>query len=57
VVVTDGTALAVKRVRDATVDEEFQRRMERVGLTRHLAMLPALAFYCSLQEKLLVYKF
>jgi hypothetical protein len=58
VVVPGGAALAVKRVRDAAVDEEeFRRRMERVGLAKHPAVLPPLAFYCAMQEKLLVYEF
>ncbi|EER96678.1 probable inactive receptor kinase At2g26730 [Sorghum bicolor] len=58
VVVPGGAALAVKRVKDAAVDEEeFRRRMERVGLAKHPAVLPPLAFYCAMQEKLVVYEF
>ncbi|CAN6204336.1 unnamed protein product [Urochloa humidicola] len=58
VVVPGGAALAVKRVKDAAVDEEaFRRRMERVGRAKHPAVLPPLAFYCALQEKLVVYEF
>ncbi|TVU09373.1 hypothetical protein EJB05_42844, partial [Eragrostis curvula] len=58
VVVPSGAALAVKRVKDAAVsEEEFRRRMERVGRAKHLAVLPPLAFYCAMQEKLVVYEF
>ncbi|KAF0914826.1 hypothetical protein E2562_031929 [Oryza meyeriana var. granulata] len=58
VVVPGGAALAVKRVKDAAVaEEEFRRRMERVGKARHPAVLPPLAFYCAMQEKLVVYEF
>ncbi|CAN6182139.1 unnamed protein product [Urochloa humidicola] len=58
VVVPGGAALAVKRVKDAAVDEDaFRRRMERVGRAKHPAVLPPLAFYCAMQEKLVVYEF
>uniref|UniRef100_A0ACD5YG52 Uncharacterized protein n=1 Tax=Avena sativa TaxID=4498 RepID=A0ACD5YG52_AVESA len=58
VVVPGGAALAVKRVKDATVtDDEFRRRMERVARARHPAVLPPLAFYCAAQEKLVVYEY
>ncbi|XP_062194276.1 probable inactive receptor kinase At2g26730 [Phragmites australis] len=58
VVVPGGAALAVKRVKDAAVgEEEFRRRMERVGRAKHPAVLPPLAFYCAMQEKLVVYEF
>ncbi|KQJ90086.1 putative inactive receptor-like protein kinase At1g64210 [Brachypodium distachyon] len=58
VVVPSGAALAVKRVKDASVsDDEFRRRMERVARARHPAVLPPLAFYCAAQEKLVVYEF
>ncbi|XP_044949271.1 probable inactive receptor kinase At2g26730 [Hordeum vulgare subsp. vulgare] len=58
VAVAGGAALAVKRVKDASVsDDEFRRRMERVARARHPAVLPPLAFYCAAQEKLVVYEF
>ncbi|GJN34118.1 hypothetical protein PR202_gb22759 [Eleusine coracana subsp. coracana] len=58
VVVPGGAELAVKRVKDGAVGEgEFRRRMERVGRARHAAVLPPLAFYCAMQEKLVVYEF
>nr|CAB3456956.1 unnamed protein product [Digitaria exilis] len=58
VVVPGGAALAVKRVKDAAVDEAaFRRRMERIGRAKHAAVLPPLAFYCAMQEKLVVYEF
>lgn len=58
VAVPGGAALAVKRVKDASVsDDKFRRRMERVARARHPAVLPPLAFYCAAQEKLVVYEF
>ncbi|XP_051187392.1 probable inactive receptor kinase At1g48480 [Lolium perenne] len=58
VVVPGGAALAVKRIKDASVtDDEFRQRMERVARARHPAVLPPLAFYCAAQEKLVVYEF
>ncbi|KAJ1289507.1 hypothetical protein BS78_02G169600 [Paspalum vaginatum] len=58
VVVPGGAALAVKRVKDGAVnEEEFRRRMERVGRAKHPGVLPPLAFYCAMQEKLVVYEF
>ncbi|MQM17346.1 hypothetical protein Taro_050316 [Colocasia esculenta] len=56
----DGRAVAVKRLKDGGVPgpEEFRRRMERVDhVGRHSGVLPALAFYCSNQEKLVVYEY
>uniref|UniRef100_A0A0D9XD78 Protein kinase domain-containing protein n=1 Tax=Leersia perrieri TaxID=77586 RepID=A0A0D9XD78_9ORYZ len=53
-------ALVVKRVKDAAAVEEegeFRRRMERVGKARHPSVMPPLAFYCAMQEKLVVYEF
>ncbi|KAG4137352.1 hypothetical protein ERO13_D07G066500v2 [Gossypium hirsutum] len=52
------TTLAVKRIKDWSVDsEEFKRRMKRLDQTRHPSVLPSVAFYCSQQEKLLVYEY
>lgn len=59
VVMADGAALAVKRLKDSgSSAAEFQRRMVRVDMAaRHPNVLPAVAFYCSAQGKLVVYEF
>ncbi|PKA52669.1 putative leucine-rich repeat receptor-like protein kinase [Apostasia shenzhenica] len=58
VVVSGGAELAVKRIKDWTVSgEEFQRRMMKMDQRRHPNVLPVTAFYCSKQEKLVVYEF
>ncbi|KAK8497177.1 hypothetical protein V6N12_066026 [Hibiscus sabdariffa] len=52
------TTLAVKRIREWSItSEEFKRRMERLDQARHPNVLPAVAFYSSKQEKLLVYEY
>ncbi|KAL5987601.1 hypothetical protein ACLOJK_035350 [Asimina triloba] len=58
VVFEDGDALAVKRIKDWTISiEDFRRRMEKIDKAKHLNVLPVLAFYCSQQEKLVVYEY
>ncbi|XP_074591155.1 putative inactive receptor kinase At2g26730 [Curcuma longa] len=59
VAMPDGAALAVKRLKDSgSSAAEFQRRMVRVDTAaRHPNVLPAVAFYCSAQGKLVVYEF
>ncbi|KAG6468114.1 probable inactive receptor kinase At2g26730 [Zingiber officinale] len=59
VVMADGAALAVKRLKDSGGSgAEFRRRMVRVDMAaRHPNVLPAVAFYCSAQGKLVVYDF
>ncbi|CAL9109636.1 unnamed protein product [Musa acuminata var. zebrina] len=58
VTMADGTSLAVKRIRDCgTSAAEFRRRMERMDMARHTNVLPAVAFHCSTQEKLVVYEY
>ncbi|XP_058111694.1 probable inactive receptor kinase At2g26730 [Magnolia sinica] len=54
----DETTLAVKRIKDWTISSgDFRRRMEKVDKVRHPNVLPAMAFYCSKQEKLVVYEY
>lgn len=50
--------LAVKRIRDWDISvDDFKTRMQRIDLVKHPNVMPILAFYCSSQEKLLVYEF
>ncbi|KAJ4833211.1 hypothetical protein Tsubulata_049902 [Turnera subulata] len=50
--------LVVKRIKDWHIPvDEFKQRMERIYQASHPNVLPPLAFYCSLQEKLLVYEY
>ncbi|KAK6261149.1 hypothetical protein QUC31_006965 [Theobroma cacao] len=52
------TTLAVKRIKDWSVtSEDFKSRMQRLDQARHPNVLPSVAFYCSKQEKLLVYEY
>ncbi|KAL4185485.1 hypothetical protein AMTRI_Chr10g6180 [Amborella trichopoda] len=54
----DGSYLAVKRIKDSALScEEFKRRMARIDKVKHPNVLNASAFYCSKQEKLVVYEF
>ncbi|KAH7674507.1 Non-specific serine/threonine protein kinase protein [Dioscorea alata] len=47
-----------KRIKEWMIsDEEFEKRMEMIDKVRHKIVLSAVAFYCSKQEKLLVYEF
>lgn len=53
-----GMALAVKRIKDWTISGyDFKQRMRRLDRVKHPNVLPALAFYSSKQEKLLVYEY
>lgn len=53
-----GMILAVKRIKDWTIASyDFKRRMRRLDRVKHPSVLPALAFYSSKQEKLLVYEY
>ncbi|XP_052196232.1 probable inactive receptor kinase At2g26730 [Diospyros lotus] len=53
-----GFTLAVKRIRDWPISpHDFKRRMRRLDQVKHPNVLPAVAFYCSQQEKLLVYEY
>ena len=50
--------LAVKRIKDWGISSrDFKRRMEKIDQVKHPNVLPPLAFYCSKQEKLLVYEY
>ncbi|XP_022737806.1 probable inactive receptor kinase At2g26730 [Durio zibethinus] len=52
------TTLAVKRIKDWSVtSHDFKRRMLRLDQARHPNVMPSVAFYCSEQEKLLVYEY
>jgi hypothetical protein len=58
VMLDGGVNLAVKRIKDWDIsDEDFRRRMKKIDRSRHSNVLPPIAFYCSKQEKLLVYEF
>ncbi|KAK1293567.1 putative inactive receptor kinase [Acorus calamus] len=58
VMLEDGRTMVVKRIKGWGIErEEFEKRMGRLDEVRHRGVLPALAFYCSKQEKLLVYQY
>ncbi|KAL6287994.1 hypothetical protein ACE6H2_012384 [Prunus campanulata] len=58
VIFENGMVLVVKRIKDwAISSDDFKQRMERLYQAKHPNVLPALAFYCSKQEKLLVYEY
>lgn len=53
-----GSTLAVKRIKDWTISSnEFRQRMRRLNQVKHPNVLPAIAYYSSRQEKLLVYEY
>ncbi|XP_057772615.1 probable inactive receptor kinase At2g26730 [Salvia miltiorrhiza] len=53
-----GVNLVVKRIRNWEIGrDEFTKRMKRIDEVRHPNVMPIVAFYCSMQEKLLVYHF
>ncbi|KAI3726954.1 hypothetical protein L1987_66761 [Smallanthus sonchifolius] len=53
-----GIALVVKRIKDWEISRvEFKKRMHRIDQVRHPKVLPVVAYYCSKQEKLMVYDF
>ncbi|KAL3748280.1 hypothetical protein ACJRO7_009506 [Eucalyptus globulus] len=57
VMIDDGPTLVVKRIKERAISsEEFKRRMLKMDQAKHPNVLPAMAFYCSKQEKLLVYE-
>ncbi|XP_054799722.1 probable inactive receptor kinase At2g26730 [Prosopis cineraria] len=58
VMLDNGKTVVVKRIKDlATSSHDFKQKMEILGQVKHPYLLPPLAFYCSNQEKLLVYEF
>ncbi|KAL8248708.1 hypothetical protein R6Q59_005576 [Mikania micrantha] len=53
-----GMTLTVKRIKDWSLDvNDFKLRMKRLSNVKHPNVLPVVAFYCSRQEKLLVYEY
>ncbi|KAI3785762.1 hypothetical protein L1987_44887 [Smallanthus sonchifolius] len=53
-----GIELVVKRIKDWEISRvEFKKRMHRIDQVKHPKVLPVVAYYCSKQEKLLVYEF
>lgn len=58
VTVSSGANLAVKRFKDWNISHDvFKKRMEIIDKAKHANVLPLFAFYCSKQEKLLVYEY
>ncbi|KAL7608787.1 hypothetical protein Lser_V15G13161 [Lactuca serriola] len=54
----EGMTLAVKRIKDWLLpSDEFKLRMKRLNHVKHPNVLPVVAFYCSRQEKLMVYEY
>ncbi|XP_051118535.1 probable leucine-rich repeat receptor-like protein kinase At1g68400 [Andrographis paniculata] len=57
-VVCNGVVLAVKRIKDWPISSgDFRQRMRRLSQVKHRDVLPAIAFYSSREEKLLVYEY
>lgn len=57
-VACQGINLAVKRIKDWPItSNEFKQRMRRLSQVKHPNLLPAVAFYSSQEEKLLVYEY
>ncbi|KAG8388146.1 hypothetical protein BUALT_Bualt02G0095600 [Buddleja alternifolia] len=53
-----GTVVAVKRLKDVTINEkEFKEKIEGVGAMDHENLVPLRAYYYSREEKLLVYDY
>ncbi|XP_047959030.1 probable inactive receptor kinase At2g26730 [Salvia hispanica] len=53
-----GMVLAVKRIKDWQISSgEFRQRMKRLNQVKHSHVMPAVAYYSSGQEKLIVYEF
>ncbi|XP_059624563.1 probable inactive receptor kinase At2g26730 [Cornus florida] len=58
VICEEEVALAVKRIKNWGISsDDFKTRMRRLDQVKHPNVLPAVAFYCSRQEKLLVYEY
>ncbi|KAH6757014.1 anaphase promoting complex 10 [Perilla frutescens var. hirtella] len=58
VFINEVMTLAVKRIKDWDISvDDFKTRMQRIDLVKHPNVIPFLAFYCSRQEKLVVYEF
>lgn len=57
VMINNGATLVVKRIKERAISSEvFERRMLKIDQAKHPNVLAAVAFYCSEQEKLLVYE-
>ncbi|XP_074374933.1 inactive leucine-rich repeat receptor-like serine/threonine-protein kinase At1g60630 [Apium graveolens] len=53
-----GVNLVVKRIKDWPITkDDFKKKMQRVGQVLHPKVLPIVAYYCSKEEKLLVYEY
>ncbi|XP_044487589.1 probable inactive receptor kinase At2g26730 [Mangifera indica] len=58
VMLDNGEIMAVKRLKDWSISsEDFKRRMEKIDQVKQPNVLPPVAYYCSNQEKLLVYEY
>ncbi|XP_027927615.1 probable inactive receptor kinase At2g26730 [Vigna unguiculata] len=58
VMLDNGIMVVVKRIKDWTISShDFKQRMRILSQAKHPHVLPPLAFYCSRQEKLLVYEY
>ncbi|KAI4336112.1 hypothetical protein L6164_014681 [Bauhinia variegata] len=58
VMLDNGLIVAVKRIKDWGISRhDFERRMHKVDQVKHPYVLPPVAYYCSQQEKLLVYEY
>ncbi|KAH7532545.1 hypothetical protein FEM48_Zijuj04G0031500 [Ziziphus jujuba var. spinosa] len=58
VIYENGMNLVVKRIKGwAISSDDFKVRMERLDQAKHPNVMQAVAFYCSKQEKLLVYEY
>ncbi|KAL3512905.1 hypothetical protein ACH5RR_025622 [Cinchona calisaya] len=58
VTLNNSVNVAVKRIKDWEISrDEFKKRMQRINEVKHANVLPVIAYYCSQQEKLLVYEY
>ncbi|KAI9120331.1 hypothetical protein K1719_007364 [Acacia pycnantha] len=58
VMLDNGMMVVVKRINDLNISShDFKQRMQTVSQVQHHYVLSPLAFYCSKQEKLLVYEY
>lgn len=58
VMLDGGVNLVVKRIRNCGISSDnFKTRMKKIDQVKCHNVLPAVAFYCSRQEKLLVYEY
>ncbi|KAJ1439033.1 Protein kinase domain [Sesbania bispinosa] len=58
VMLENGVLLEVKWIKDWRISkQDFERRMDNIGQVKHPYVVPLVAYYCSPQEKLLVYEY